>query len=175
MSRGYVYILRNPCMPGLVKIGKTTRTVEARVAELYQTGVPTPFQIVHSVFAVDCSELEAAMHDLFSDRRVDFGREFFAVDESEARDSLDNQHNDQVTEWLDEYLPDHSAVLYEMQVDPGHINFVADQLGAHPFEIVSSIGDLTAEEIAPAYARWRAKVDARLKARQNKGSGAGDV
>ena len=41
---GYVYILSNPVMPGLVKIGMTEReNLDARLKELYSTGVPVPF------------------------------------------------------------------------------------------------------------------------------------
>ena len=39
-----VYVLTNPAMPGLVKIGKTTQLeVEERMKQLYGTGVPVPF------------------------------------------------------------------------------------------------------------------------------------
>ena len=40
---GSVYVLTNPAMPNMVKIGKTTRDVELRLADLYSTGVPLPF------------------------------------------------------------------------------------------------------------------------------------
>lgn len=43
-SHGIVYVLTNPAMPGLVKIGMTTRSdIDARMKELYSTGVPVPF------------------------------------------------------------------------------------------------------------------------------------
>ena len=43
---GYVYILSNSGMPGLLKIGRTTRSVGDRVAELNSaTGVPAPFAV----------------------------------------------------------------------------------------------------------------------------------
>lgn len=43
MSEGYVYILTNPSMPGVVKVGKTTGAVEARCRALQGTGVPCAF------------------------------------------------------------------------------------------------------------------------------------
>jgi len=40
-----VYLLTNPAMPGLIKIGRTTRKdIKARMRELYTTGVPLPFE-----------------------------------------------------------------------------------------------------------------------------------
>ncbi|MFT7387743.1 MAG: hypothetical protein ACI8VC_000984 [Candidatus Endobugula sp.] len=44
IEAGIVYVLTNPAMPGIVKIGKTSRdSVDARLNELYSTGVPVPF------------------------------------------------------------------------------------------------------------------------------------
>ena len=39
-----LYVLNNPAVEGLVKIGKTTRDVSLRLADLYSTGVPLPFE-----------------------------------------------------------------------------------------------------------------------------------
>lgn len=39
-----VYILTNPVMLGIIKIGKTTQfEVSERMKQLYNTGVPVPF------------------------------------------------------------------------------------------------------------------------------------
>lgn len=43
-NKGIVYVLTNSAMPGLVKIGMTTReSIDTRMKELYSTGVPVPF------------------------------------------------------------------------------------------------------------------------------------
>ena len=39
---GCVYILKNPAMPDLIKIGHTKRTARERANELYTTSVPEP-------------------------------------------------------------------------------------------------------------------------------------
>lgn len=79
---GYVYLLANPAMPGIVKIGRTNRPPDDRVNELSSaTGVPTPFELVYSVYTNDCHEAERRVHDWLSERgaRVAANREFFAV------------------------------------------------------------------------------------------------
>ena len=41
---GIVYVLTNPVMPGIIKIGMTQRNdIEGRLRELYTTGVPVPY------------------------------------------------------------------------------------------------------------------------------------
>ncbi len=45
-----IYALDNPTMPGLVKIGKTTReNVQSRMKELYTTGIAEPFECIIAV------------------------------------------------------------------------------------------------------------------------------
>lgn len=77
MASGYVYVLINQSMPGLVKIGCTQRDSRARARKLYTTGVPTPFDIAFEVFSEDHEALENQMHAQLSSFRVNGDREFF--------------------------------------------------------------------------------------------------
>ena len=43
-QKGLVYVLSNPAMPGLVKIGQTTNEITSRMNELSNTGVPLHFE-----------------------------------------------------------------------------------------------------------------------------------
>ena len=76
---GFVYILTNPSMPGLVKIGKTTTTPSQRMSELHSTGVPTPFELECSISVADCHKSEKAAHVALAKHRVTSNREFFRV------------------------------------------------------------------------------------------------
>lgn len=77
MIPGYVYILLNPSMPGLIKIGRTLRDSRMRARELTSTGVPTPFQVAFELFAEQHEALEAMVHNELNDFRVNPAREFF--------------------------------------------------------------------------------------------------
>ncbi|MFM2036218.1 MAG: hypothetical protein RL459_1483 [Pseudomonadota bacterium] len=79
-TAGYVYVLSNPSMQGIVKIGSTERNVKERVTELSATtGVPTPFVIECSVLTENPKDLEFALHDEFDSFRVNGNREFFSL------------------------------------------------------------------------------------------------
>ncbi|WJW95206.1 GIY-YIG nuclease family protein [Enterobacter pseudoroggenkampii] len=77
MAPGYVYILINPSMPGLIKIGRTLRDSRMRARELFSTGVPTPFQVAFELFAEQHEALEAMVHNELNDFQVNAAREFF--------------------------------------------------------------------------------------------------
>lgn len=165
MTKGYVYILKNPSMPGLLKIGKTTRSVEQRCHELWQTGVPTPFEVVEEVCSPNCHELEAWMHNRFKDHRVTVSREFFTCDPCDCAGQLRLMQMEQMRLLVDEYLPDHDLVGVGMSVGPTEIFMLADELGAHPYEITSAMEFLTAEELQPALTRYKERVKARREGR----------
>lgn len=78
-TEGYVYILTNPSMPGLVKIGKTSRSVGTRVRELNSTGVPMPFKTAYSRKVEDMDYVKRDMHEHFHPCRVNDGFEFFRL------------------------------------------------------------------------------------------------
>lgn len=76
-----VYVLTNPAMPGLVKIGKTTQSeVEDRMRQLYGTGVPVPFDCAFACHVKDAGEVEKAIHFAFGSSRINPNREFFRVE-----------------------------------------------------------------------------------------------
>lgn len=84
-SNGIVYILTNPAMPGIVKVGKTTREdVETRLNELCSTGVPVPFECEFAARVADEADVEMAFHIAFSPYCVKPGAEFFQIDSEKA-------------------------------------------------------------------------------------------
>lgn len=88
---GIVYLLVNECMPGLVKIGKTSRLdLEKRMKELFTTGVPLPFKCAHAcrVKLAHMDELERALHCAFAPNRVNENREFFRISTEQVKPIL---------------------------------------------------------------------------------------
>ncbi len=82
---GIIYILINPAMPGLVKIGKTLRgSTEARMGELYSTGVPVPFECVYAAKVNNAEIVENALHTAFDPYRINPKREFFEIEADQA-------------------------------------------------------------------------------------------
>ena len=55
---GTVYVLTNPAMPDLVKIGKTTRDVSLRLSDLYTRGVPLPFECEYAAKVKDVDQTD---------------------------------------------------------------------------------------------------------------------
>ncbi|WP_368669432.1 GIY-YIG nuclease family protein [Roseibium sp. RKSG952] len=82
---GFVYLLTNAAMPGLVKIGMTRRHPLERVRELNSTtSLPFPFRIVAAVETQNAVALEKSIHQALSGKRVNDRREFFRVSIPEA-------------------------------------------------------------------------------------------
>ena len=78
-----VYVLTNPAMPGIVKIGMTDGPdVLQRMGALYTTGLPFPFDCVIAREIEDrkAAEIERALHAAFEPYRVNPSREFFQVE-----------------------------------------------------------------------------------------------
>jgi len=86
---GYVYVLSNSSMPGLLKIGFTNRKVEERVEELNSaTGVPEPF-VIEIIYNSDEPEREEKLiHSSFNGNRKSSAREFFELKVEKALESM---------------------------------------------------------------------------------------
>lgn len=81
---GRVYVLTNPRMLGLVKIGFTLGTVEGRAKELDATGTPEPFEIAYQIEVRGPETLERKVHQQLSNKRVRNSREFFEMEVVDA-------------------------------------------------------------------------------------------
>jgi hypothetical protein len=77
---GVLYVLTNVAMPGLVKIGCTSGSVEERIKTLSSdTGVPLAFECHFAAKVENMKAKEKTLHQLFSDQRINPKREFFRV------------------------------------------------------------------------------------------------
>lgn len=76
---GWLYLLTNPAMPGLVKIGMTTRSPEERAQELASTGVPMPFHVSAAWAVDDVRAAERDAHEALARYRVSDQREWFRL------------------------------------------------------------------------------------------------
>ena len=84
-DEGWIYVLTNPAMPGLVKIGMTRDTPRARARDLSRvTGVPVPFAVACCARVADPAAAERRFHRSLSGRRVSSRREFFRASPREA-------------------------------------------------------------------------------------------
>ena len=95
-AKGFVYILINPSMPNLMKIGKTTRSPEDRAKELSAaTGVATPFIVAYQIEVNDCNNCEHYIHKLLeiTGHRVNPSKEFFKADMTDVINMLIDYKN----------------------------------------------------------------------------------
>lgn len=82
--RGYIYILSNKSMPGLIKIGMTTNSPSHRMSQLHSTGVPTPFELEFAAEVENCQLCERNSHNALQNYRVASNREFFKTSIQDA-------------------------------------------------------------------------------------------
>jgi len=143
-----VYVLTNPAMPGMVKIGMTDRAdVQTRMKELYGTGVPLPFEcvIARQIEDNQAAEIESALHTAFGPNRVSNSREFFGIEPEQAEALLQVMPGKDVTPRVNEQ---------EAELQPSDIEgvkFLAltseqefmdslDENGVHTFDRVLPLG-----------------------------------
>jgi len=99
MALQIVYVLTNPAMPGFVKIGRTSADdVGQRLAQLYTTGVPFPFELVFACKVPNSEEVERALHLAFAPNRPNAKREFFKIEPEQAIAILKLLHVEDATQ-----------------------------------------------------------------------------
>lgn len=157
IAPGSVYVMTNISMPGLVKIGRTSRDAEIRACELWQTGVPTPFDVYASISTFNCIQLEAYAHGSLQKHRVNRSREFFRIDPDDAVKAIKEWLSIQADLWLGETCSLITAVPYKACVSQIEVERLAKELG-QPIRLVSdALENITPDELKPALERAMAK------------------
>lgn len=84
-DKGYVYILSNPAMPGIYKVGRSIHGGNKRANQIYKgaTGVPSEFVLEFEVYTENHKAIEGYVHGALSKYRIASNREFFRCGVSE--------------------------------------------------------------------------------------------
>jgi len=97
-----IYILINEAMPGYVKIGKTSTSLEQRIRELStSTSVPLPFTCFYACIVKDSAFVEHQLHDAFDNNRVNPRREFFQISPERVVSALKLAEIENITPKID--------------------------------------------------------------------------
>ena len=141
---GYIYVLSNESMPGIVKIGATTRSAEARAAELYKsnTSVPTPFEVEFSVYSTDVWGDEQLIHETLQGCRVNADREYFKIDVWDAVKVV-------TAEIVAQY--DLGIEHLDHMMDRGDTNYLAHRAGLYPEELFAALPYLEIDAVRKAH------------------------
>ena len=124
-----VYILTNEAMPGYIKIGRTTTSVEQRMRELDKTAVPLPFQCYYAARVGDDKKLESTLHEAFGDHRVRSSREFFKLDPHKAKVIIELLALEDVTPGQDNFEDEESKEAVQKAVKAsGRYNFLENEI-----------------------------------------------
>lgn len=88
-GRNWVYILSNPSMPGLLKIGYTKLDPYERSLQIGRgTGVPQEFEVEWAYRCFNGEEIEGEVHKYLKKYRVTSNREFFKVSLEDAKNVI---------------------------------------------------------------------------------------
>lgn len=102
-TNGYIYVMINPSLEGMVKIGKTKRDPNERVKELSSaTGVPTPFILVFYKPFRNCDSAEKAIHHILEEKgcRINDNREFFNISSTEAIKIVQLMYDEELKKYI---------------------------------------------------------------------------
>lgn len=137
-----VYILVNPVIPDLIKIGRTSN-LEERVRSLSsQTGVPVPFEVYYSCTVEDSRKVEKHLHDGFGDHRINPRREFFRVNPERVLSILKLVEIEDVTP-KDDFVEDEEERLSLVKEKSRRSRFKFSTVEIPPKSVLSFVRDET--------------------------------
>tara|TARA_Y100001972_G_scaffold59830_1_gene73235 strand:- start:330 stop:797 length:468 start_codon:yes stop_codon:yes gene_type:complete len=85
----WVYILSNPSLPNMIKIGYTKNEPEVRAKQISaSTGVALPYKVEWAFQCFNGGQLEQEVHRELESYRVNHQREFFDIPIDEAQEAI---------------------------------------------------------------------------------------
>lgn len=148
-----VYVLTNPAMPGLVKIGRTDQDdANTQIAQLYTTGVPVPFKLEFACKVPNSEEVERALHIAFGPSRVNPKREFFTLNADQAIAILRLLHTEDTTAAVVQQPTglDQQSLAAADQLRSRRPNINFEEMGILSGEVLQSIhNDTTVTIVGP--------------------------
>lgn len=130
-----VYVLTNEAMPGLIKIGLTSDSVESRLTSLSShTGVPLPFECYFAAEVNDGARIERVLHQLFAEYRINPKREFFRLDPEKVVLAISIGPFKEVTPGVAQVEPEEKEALEKVKARRPRIRL--DTIGIKPGDVL---------------------------------------
>lgn len=115
---GSIYVLSNRMMPGVYKIGVTSRSIDKRIRELSaSTSVPAPFDLVFKTSVFNSRAVESAVHSELAEHRVNVSREFFSADPDAIVSEIARQAEKALSMAIGGDIPDSTYLEWEDDKD----------------------------------------------------------
>lgn len=132
--KGWVYVLSNPSMPGMYKIGLTRLHPKQRAGQLSKSsGSPTEFIVEAKFISSDPERDEKIIHEALSRFRVSQSREFFSCSLekilTECRRCLPFGEASSVEELADKF----NFVTFDDYFFPHDTEFMLEEMGISAF------------------------------------------
>ena len=138
-NSGIVYIISNPAIPGLVKIGKTIN-LEQRMASLYNSSIPVPFRCLYAKKVENYSKVERNLHAGLNSIRENPNREFFRIAEDEVINFLEMMPGEDVTPREDVFEDKEDQTAFEKTTRIGQ-RFNLEMIGITPGSTLQFLRD----------------------------------
>lgn len=154
-----IYVLTNEAMPGIVKVGLTTDSVETRIAQLSAaSGVPLPFECYFAAEVRDCVKTEKTLHQLFGEARVNPRREFFKIDPEKVVLAISLGDFKEITPGVAEIDAEEQAALEREKLRRPRLKLEA--IGIRPGDVLvlSRDEEITAEVVGDGKVRYQGEV-----------------
>ncbi len=149
-----IYVLTNEAMPGLIKIGLTADSVEARLTNLSSpTGVPLAFECYFAAEVTEGARIEKTLHQLFAEFRINPKREFFRLDPEKVVLAISIGEFKEVTPGVATLEPEEQEALEKVKSRRPKIRLEA--LGIKPGDVLSFSRDDSIRATVTADGKFR--------------------